>query len=192
MDLGSRAARYAPLLRPYVSLWPALLAALLLAGCGAAASQPSSAPGRVQSAGGPMVRVAEVSGLGRVLVNAQGRTLYTLSSEHGGELTCTAASGCLTYWPELDLGSGSKHPSAGSGVQAAMLGTIAGADGRRLVTYSGWPLYTYSGDTGAGQSRGEGQVSYGGTWWAVSAAGTPVKATSSPSTPSPSSGAYGY
>ncbi|MGH7697990.1 MAG: hypothetical protein ACRENV_04855, partial [Candidatus Dormibacteria bacterium] len=74
----------------------------------------------------------------------------------------------------------------------AMLGTVAGANQGRLVTYGGWPLYTYSGDSAPGQSKGEGLKSFGGTWWAVGASGLPVKASGAASTPTPSSGGYSY
>ncbi len=44
--------------------------------------------------------------MGTVLVNGQGQTLYMLTSEKGGKITCTAANGCIQAWPETLLTSG--------------------------------------------------------------------------------------
>ncbi len=42
------------------------------------------------------------------------------------------------------------------------------------MTYNGWPLYRWIGDTSAGQSTGEGIRNSGGLWYAVNDAGQPV------------------
>jgi predicted lipoprotein with Yx(FWY)xxD motif len=128
-----------------------------------------------------------------VLVNGDGRTLYLLTSEKGGKITCTDANGCTTYWPSTELPSGLTKPIAGSGTQAALLGTSRGADGSLYVTYAGYPLYTFAGDSGMGQVKGQGVVSFGGTWWAISPSGAPVTTSgSSGAAPTTSSGGGGY
>jgi hypothetical protein len=86
---------------------------------------------------------------------------------------------------------------AGSGIQASLLGTVKNSSGDRYVTYHGWPLYTYTGDTAPAQAHGEGIVSFGGTWYVLNAAGNPVtshsKTSSSPSSGSGGGGGgYGY
>jgi predicted lipoprotein with Yx(FWY)xxD motif len=140
-----------------------------------------------------------VSGLGTVLVNQKGQTLYMLTSEKGDKITCTASSGCLHAWPETDLPSGATAAKAGSGVQSSLLGTVKGATGQMEVTYNGWPLYTFIGDSAAGQAKGQALTNFGGTWYVLNTAGNPVtaKATASDSgsSSSPSSGSgggYGY
>ena len=98
-------------------------AAVAVAACGASAgtsasgsgSSPSSA-GSSAAAGGASAGAASASsvtvsaknvpGVGTVLVNGAGRTLYMLTSEKGDKITCTASSGCLHAWPETDLPSG--------------------------------------------------------------------------------------
>ncbi len=178
----------------WLRLW-ALPALMLLAGCGGAATTSGHPPhhGHAAPASHDILRLARVGSLGQVLVNAQGHTLYVLSTEHGGRLTCTAASGCLQYWPELDL-SANQDPgtvAVGSGISRSLLGSVIGAEKGHLLTYGGWPLYTYSGDSGPGQTNGQGLHGYGGTWRAVSARGTPV--TTSTVSPTPSnSGTGGY
>lgn len=137
------------------------------------------------------IKTASVAKLGKVLVNGKGHTLYTLTSESSGKITCTTASGCTMYWPEVDSAKG-RHRSIKGAARAALVGTEKGASGRRLVTYHGWPLYTYSGDSAKGQAKGEGLKSFGGTWYALSAAGKLVKVAAKAPAPTSSSSAPGY
>jgi predicted lipoprotein with Yx(FWY)xxD motif len=145
------------------------------------------------------VSTKNVSGVGTVLVNGKGQTLYLLTSEKGGKITCTASNGCTQVWPETTLPSGTTAAKAGPGVQSSLLGTVKGASGAMEVTYNGWPLYTFAGDSGAaGVAHGQAQTSFGGTWYVLNTAGNPVtaKATSansnSSSNSSSGSGRYGY
>jgi predicted lipoprotein with Yx(FWY)xxD motif len=135
------------------------------------------------------IKTASVPGLGTVLVDGAGRTLYTLTSEVAGKITCTTANGCTIYWSQLDSRSGQRRETRG-GARASMIGSEKGAPSTRILTYHGRPLYTYVGDGAAGQANGEALKSFGGTWYAVSAAGSLVK--SAASTKSPSSGSGGY
>lgn len=174
----------------------AVIAGMALAACGSTPTARSSpSPSRSAAAkatptpaasNGVVIKTVATSNLGTILVNSQGRTLYMLTSETGGKLTCTVASGCTTFWSEVDLPSGVTAASVAGSAKATMLGTETGATGT-VVTYNGWPLYTYSGDSGTGQENGEGIISFGGTWYVLSAAGKPVTSAASP-TPTPSSG----
>ena len=157
---------------------------------GAAAGSSSSAPAGASSAA-VTISAKTVAGVGTVLVDGQGRTLYLLTSEKGGKITCTAANGCTEAWPEIVLASGTTAPTAGSGVQSSLLGTVKDASGNREVTYNGWPLYTFSGDSGPGVAKGEGISNFGGTWYVLNSPGNPVTSSQSSST-STSSGGNGY
>jgi predicted lipoprotein with Yx(FWY)xxD motif len=178
----------------------AVIAGIGLAACGTtptARSTPSPSPAAKATptpspaaSGGVVIKTVSTSDLGTILVNSEGRTLYTLNSETGGKLACTVASGCPTYWSEIDLPSGVTGASGAGSAESTLLGTETGATGT-AVTYNGWPLYTFSGDSGAGQENGEGVTSFGGTWYVLSAAGNLVTSNASP-TPTPSSGGGGY
>jgi predicted lipoprotein with Yx(FWY)xxD motif len=148
-------------------------AALLVAACGSGSSSSSSSSGG--AAADYTFSTANVSGLGTVLVNGNGRTIYMLTSEQGGKLTCTDDNGCTKVWPDTELPSGVSSGIAGNGVNSSLLSTVKTSDGHLYVTYNGWPLYTYSGDSGPMQSHGQGIQSFGGTWYALDASGNPVK-----------------
>jgi len=173
--------------------------ALALAACGSGSGgAASSSSAQASSSGAPnsaiTISSAAVPGVGTVLVNGSGMTLYLLTSEKGGTLTCTDENGCTKVWPDTELPSGVAAPIAGTGIDASKLSTIKGPSGSLYITYAGWPLYTYTGDSGPGQATGLGIVSFGGTWYPLSPAGAQVTSASGSSggTTTSSSGGYGY
>ena len=174
----------------------ALGTAVTAAACGssssgtAAGSAGSSAPADASSAAAATISTKSVHGVGTVLVNGQGRTLYMLTSEKGGKITCTQTNGCTQAWPETLLANGATAATAGSGVQPSLLGTVKDASGNLEVTYNHWPLYTFSGDSGPGVAKGQALTSFGGTWYVLNGSGNPV--TSSQSGNASSGGGYGY
>jgi len=114
---------------------------------------------------GVKVAVAS-SGLGPVLVDGRGHTLYLFEQDKQGKSACSGK--CVSLWPPL-IASG--KPLAAGGAKASLLGTVRRADGRLQVTYRHHPLYTFVKDTKKGQTNGEG---FGDQWYAVSAAGNKV------------------
>jgi len=174
----------------------ALGTAATVAACGssslstAGGSPSSSAPAGASSAASATISAKSVPGVGTVLVDGQGQTLYMLTSEKGGKITCTQANGCTQAWPETLLTNGATIAKAGSGVQSSLLGTVKDASGNLEVTYNHWPLYTFSGDSGPGVAKGQGLTSFGGTWYVLNGSGKPV--TRSPSGKTSSGGGYGY
>ena len=126
------------------------------------------------------------SGLGRVLVDGRGRTLYLFEKDKHGKSACIGK--CAAFWPPL-IASG--KPLATAGAKTSLLGTTRRADGRLQVTYNHHPLYTFVKDTRKGQTSGEELDVFGGEWYAVSAAGARVeKAATGSGDPAP--GGYGY
>ena len=150
-------------------------ALLVLVVTAALAAVTASASG----AANVQVKVRTTS-LGKILVTAQGHTLYLFAPDKRGKSVCYGS--CASYWPPL-LVSG--KPSAGVGVNASLLGVTTRKDGKHQVTYNGHPLYTYVGDKAAGKTSGQGLNLSGGLWWVVSPAGNAVKKASS------SGGGYG-
>ena len=166
-----------PLIRWLLADGLALGAAAAVTACSSsssstAAGSPGSAPAGASPAGSVTIAAKSVPGMGTVLVNGQGQTLYLLTSEKDGKITCTQANGCTQAWPETLLTNGMTAAKAGSGVQPSLLGTVKDATGNLEVTYNGWPLYTFAGDPGPGAAKGQGLVSFGGTWYVLNAAGS--------------------
>ncbi len=159
----------------------AACAALVLSACSqssSAYSAPSApAPSAAQApTGGTAVSIEakNVAPVGKVLVDQQGLTLYLLTKEKGGKIACTGS--CASIWPPVALPSGSTAATAIAGAKSSLLGTVTLADGTVAVTYNGYPLHTYSGDSGPGQANGQGVQ---GVWFAVSPSGTKATTGSS-------------
>ena len=108
--------------------------------------------------------------LGRVLVDGRGHTLYLFEKDKKGMSSCNGA--CTAYWPAVISAA---KPRAGAGVRASLLGRTSRADGRRQVTFAGHPLYTFVGDTKAGQTTGEGLTDFGAAWDAVAPNGQSIE-----------------
>jgi len=148
-----------------------------------AAAPATTAGGSSASNASVTVKAANVPGLGLVLVNGSGHTLYVLASEKGGKVTCTSSGGCTAIWPPAALPSGMSRGIAGSGVQASLLGTVKSPAGDTRLTYGGWPLYTFVGDNGSGTAKGQGVKDSFGVWWVLSPSGAPITTASAPSAP---------
>ena len=161
----------------------ALAAALLLA------VGLNSALAANHSTAGVKVAVAS-SGLGRILVDGRGRTLYLFEKDKHGKSACTGQ--CAGFWPPL-IAVG-KPPLATAGAKASLLGTIRRGDGRLQVTYNHHPLYTFVKDTRKGQTNGERVDAFGAEWYAVSAVGAKVEKSAAKSSggSDPAPGGYGY
>jgi predicted lipoprotein with Yx(FWY)xxD motif len=119
--------------------------------------------------GAAVVKVGP-SSLGRILVDAHGKTLYMWAHDKGARSTCNGD--CAEYWPPL-LTRG--KPIALAGARARLLGTSRRSDGRIQVTYAGHPLYYFVQDMRPGQTKGEGLTGFGGRWDPISASGAAVR-----------------
>ena len=124
--------------------------------------------------GGATINVSESTDFGPILVNGNGMSLYLFmaDTQNSGTSTCGDDDGCATEWPPLVTDG---DPVAGEGVDAALLGTITRDDGSTQVTYNGWPLYLFAGDTAAGDTVGQGIDEFGGLWFLVSPTGEAIE-----------------
>jgi predicted lipoprotein with Yx(FWY)xxD motif len=113
--------------------------------------------------------------LGTVLVDARGRTLYLFEADSAAKSACYVQ--CAAVWPPF-LTNGA--PVVGGTAKKALLRTAKRKDGTLQVVYAGHPLYFFSGDARAGQTKGEGIVHFGGSWYAVGTAGKAVKSAAPP------------
>jgi predicted lipoprotein with Yx(FWY)xxD motif len=109
-----------------------------------------------------------IARLGPALVNAQGRTLYVFAPDKGKKVTCVGT--CAAIWPPAFLPNG-KKTAAAAPVRQSLLGSDSDPAGGRVITYAGWPLYTYVTDTAPGQATGQALNVNGGLWYVISPAG---------------------
>src|SRR5262249_31671164 len=134
--------------------------ALTAAACGSSGSSSTGTQAGASASGTAMVISTKAGSAGAVLTHGAGRTgdLWVK-----GGTGCAASSGaCAALWPPVTT-SGS--PTASGSAKASDLGTLTRSDGTKQVTYDGHALYYYSGDSGAGQTNGQGTDSFGAKWW---------------------------
>jgi predicted lipoprotein with Yx(FWY)xxD motif len=119
------------------------------------------------------VRAGVVAGLGEIITDGRGFTLYMYAPDHQGPSRCTGV--CAQQWPPLVLPHGVNRPRAGPGIKAALLGTVRRPDGQFQETYNGWPLYLWIGDSAPGQATG--QADDMGLWYVMSVTGAVDRST---------------
>jgi predicted lipoprotein with Yx(FWY)xxD motif len=152
----------------YMGVLLAIVGTLVIAGCGGGSSSSSeTGGGENASAGEGTVAGAEVGGLGNVLVDSEGMTVYLFTPDKGTESTCYGE--CEAAWPPL---TAKGKPTAGEGAMSAALGTTKRKDGTMQVTYEGHPLYTFSGDKAPGEANGQ---ELEGIWFVLDEAGEAVE-----------------
>jgi predicted lipoprotein with Yx(FWY)xxD motif len=171
--------------------------ALALSACGSSASSSSSTPATTapaaggssaaaSSGSGSTVNMTTINGTA-VVTDSSGKTLYWFAPDTSTTSKCTGS--CATFWPPV------KGPvTAGSGVTGT-LSTITRPDGTTQATYDGHPLYTYVGDTAAGQAKGNGLNLSGGLWYEMTVSGAKPAVSTAGSTSTSSTGGgggYGY
>jgi predicted lipoprotein with Yx(FWY)xxD motif len=130
-----------------------------------------TATGEVPATGGVTISTSTNAAVSEpFLVDGEGRSLYlfTDDTQNSGTSACTDEE-CVTEWPPVIV---TATPTAGEGVDSAMLGTITRDDGTMQATYNGWPLHYFSGDAAPGDINGQGME---GKWFLVSATGTAIQ-----------------
>ena len=133
-------------------------------------SAVAGSPTKERSGAGatPVVKLRD-SKLGRILVNAEGRTLYLFLEDADGKSSCYGP--CTRIWPPALVAAGTA-PRAGPGLVARKLTTVARRrTQQRQLVYNGHPLYTTDADAKPGDTNGQAVFN---TWFAVSPAGRQV------------------
>ena len=117
------------------------------------------------------ITTKRIKPFGAVLVNSSGHTLYVFAPDKAKKVTCVSA--CASIWPAAKLSSGTKASGSGQ-VKSSLLGSQIPILGG-VLTYNGWPLYTYVADTAPGAAHGEAINSSGGLWYVISPSGKVIK-----------------
>jgi predicted lipoprotein with Yx(FWY)xxD motif len=161
----------------------AVLGLFLLADCGSSGGGYGSSSGSGSSSSAStadaVLKTAD-SDLGKIVVDADGRTVYVFDKDTAGSGKSACSGDCLAKWPAVTADSDDPAVDGVSGE----IGTITRDDGSTQVTLEGMPLYLYAGDSQAGDVTGQ---AVGGIWWVVGADGKKITATAAPE-PSTGSG----
>jgi predicted lipoprotein with Yx(FWY)xxD motif len=145
---------------------PVVVALLALAVVGVVAVSAKS-PAKAKKAATVHLRNTK---LGRIVVDAKGRTLYLFEKDKRGRSACYGA--CAGGWPPLLVRG---KPTAGAGISKARLGTTRRRGGARQVTLGGHPLYRFVVDKKPGDVKGQDSHAFGADWYVVDGKGRKVR-----------------
>jgi len=155
-------------LRMLLALLAVAAAAAVLAACSSSGTSSSSGSSSPAAAAAGGLKTATIGGA-TVLTNASGFTLYSFAPDTPTTSNCNGT--CAQAWPPV------KGPATASGVTGTF-GTIKRSDGSVQATFDGHPLYTFAGDTAAGQAKGNGLNVNGGLWHEITTSGTAAAGSS--------------
>ena len=105
-----------------------------------AEGQPSSNAGVTFPPVGTTVLIVQHSNLGWVMAKADGYVVYTYAKDSkNGAPTCTGS--CASVWAPV-----TGMPKAGPADNfPGSFGVVTGTGGQKVITYNGYPLYTFVG-----------------------------------------------
>ncbi|MFD4501367.1 hypothetical protein [Streptomyces sp. NPDC058457] len=127
----------------------------------APAADSSTANTQPATTAAVLTRTAQ--GLGNIVTDDKGLTLYRYDKDEPNPSKWTCSGACTKTWLPVIVPESVQT----SGVEKSLLGTVH-RNGETQLTLAGWPLYRYVGDTAAGQTNGQGKD---GEWYAVTPAG---------------------
>ena len=129
-----------------------------------AEATPSGSESGTQSSVG--LDTAKVPGVGTVLVDQDGRTVYLFTNDTGSKSTCTGS--CASTWPAL-VSDG--QPSVNGGADDGKVGTTNSGQ----VTYNGHPLYYYVEEDEPNEVLCQAVYEFAGWWYVVNKDGKAIK-----------------
>ncbi|WP_448321609.1 COG4315 family predicted lipoprotein [Streptomyces sp. CO7] len=161
---------------PVRALAVVAMAAAALGGCSNGDSG-TPAPDKAEHAsptpatgGAARLTLRSAGGLGKILADGKGHTLYLFQADTSAKSTCDGT--CAGVWPPLTTQGA---PQAGPGVDASKLSTTTRDDGKKQVVHDGHPLYSYQGDDAAGDTNGQDLDPFGAKWFVLDASGRAIE-----------------
>lgn len=140
------------------------MAAAALAGSAAMAQDP------------PSLSVAESDEFGEyIIILPEAKPVYAFTTDTqgtgDGEPAISCSGECLAAWP---LVTTEGQVDVGSVLEQERAGTMT-HDGQTVLTYNGWPLYTFAKDEPNQPPQGQDVASFGGEWYLLTPAGEPME-----------------
>jgi len=111
------------------------------------------------------VMITTKAGIGSYLTDSSGMTLYYFTRDSKGKSVCT--NGCTDIWPVFNTDT----LTLPSSLKKADFGQITRSDGKKQITFRGYPLYYYSIDKKAGDTNGQG---IGNVWFVINPSNFPA------------------
>jgi predicted lipoprotein with Yx(FWY)xxD motif len=143
-----------------------LVAALGIVACGGggytapAAMTPTATPTTTPTtapAGATTLSTASLLGSPGFVAPTSNFTVYQLAGDSTTSLLCTVASGCTQAWPPV-------APPAGVALSTGFTAFVRSDNNAMQLAFNGHPLYTFAGDSAAGQTNGNNVTAFGGLW----------------------------
>ena len=105
--------------------------------------------------GGSTLSLTSKPELGHYLVSPEGRTLYYFALDvpagAGQAPVSNCRVDCLPFWPIFHV----DNPAVSAGLKVSDFGEFVRPDGAKQTTFKGWPLYSFAGDSAAGDTKGD-------------------------------------
>ncbi len=102
------------------------------------------------------ISITENPGLGKILTDSAGMTLYFFSKDAFDTSACFGQ--CEINWPVFYT----PHLNVPAGLDTADFDSFLRSDSKMQTTYKGWPLYYFKNDAAPGDINGEGKK---GVWF---------------------------
>jgi predicted lipoprotein with Yx(FWY)xxD motif len=119
--------------------------------------------------------VSETGSFGSYITGPEGEPVYMFTADTQGEgadptIACTSEE-CLAAWP---LVTAEGEVTVGPDLDQSLVGTMQ-HEGGSVVTYNGWPLYTFARDMAGEPPQGQNIESFGGEWYLVDPQGEMIE-----------------
>jgi predicted lipoprotein with Yx(FWY)xxD motif len=111
------------------------------------------------------VNIRPDANLGDVVIDKDGRTLYSFANDVNGQNNCTGP--CEAIWPVFYAGDLSAGLLGDRSLDLSDFSVITTSTGKKQTTFKGWPLYYYApggSQEAPGRTGGDG---IGGIWFAA-------------------------
>jgi predicted lipoprotein with Yx(FWY)xxD motif len=159
---GDYSANPVPVLPPPTRPGEPAVPTTVVTSAPAAPSPTPAALAATPSPDGVRLAARPAPGLGTVVTDAGGFTLYRFDRDTPRPPASTCVAECATAWPPVVV-----DPEGAlnlEGVDRSAVGMVQRPDGTSQLTIGGWPVYRYAGDTAPGTTAGQG---VDGAWFAV-------------------------
>ena len=137
------------------------------AGAVASTAAATAEPAVAAPTGSGVVSVDDNAKLGKIIVDADGNSLYLFEKDKG-TATVDLLGACAQVWPPYEARA--RRRAEGDAPKRAA-GHDQAQRRQTQVTYAGCPLYPYVGDKSPGDTNGNDFEQFGAEWYALTPSG---------------------